>query len=447
MPIYLGGTKVLANLNIGGANPTAVHIGATKVWPEAAGTVALTTDVAKIPSVGGPVVLTATQTGGTAPYIYRFQSRPPGGEWVTLQDWSATATYTDNPVAATEYQVRSRDAYYPAVPQAVSAAVPVALNTVPSGTIAPTAPSVLEGDPITFTVTPAGGTPPYTQVWQENIGGAGWTVISGETGTSYTRTTALADNTGTIRAKVRDALYSAEPQVNTNVATMTVESAFPTLPDTTNLSWWFNADSYAKGQNPLPNLSNGQGGTMLIKGAALPPTSQGGKCISFQGAADEYGEYTQVPNQNIASTQMTFEFIVFGFGSPGGANQVQCMRGAFGGYWFGPTVFTIGNIADYIFDMTVHMNPSGFNICTYVLDGGSGLHLYVNGVLRQTIASSASRSNPTLGVIYAFLSNQSLIVDTFSGEWADIKTYHNRAMSAAEVLAQYDAQKSYYGLT
>ena len=225
MPIYLGGTKVLANLNIGAVNPTAVHIGATKVWPEAAGTVALTTDVAKIPSVGGPVVLTATQTGGTAPYIYRFQSRPPGGEWVTLQDWSATATYTDNPVAATEYQVRSRDAYYPAVPQAVSAVVPVALNTPVTVSIAPTAPSVTEGDPITFTATAGGGTPPYTYVWQENIGGAGWVSIAGEVAATYTRTTVLADNGGIIRVYARDSLYPGEPQITTGSSTMTVASA------------------------------------------------------------------------------------------------------------------------------------------------------------------------------------------------------------------------------
>lgn len=66
--------------------------------------VTLTTNLPSAP-VGTPVVLTATGSGGTPPYVYRFWVQPWGGDWQVVRDWAAGATHTWTPTAPGGYNV------------------------------------------------------------------------------------------------------------------------------------------------------------------------------------------------------------------------------------------------------------------------------------------------------------------------------------------------------
>jgi hypothetical protein len=87
---------------------------------------------------------------------------------------------------------------------------------LPTCTIAPTAPTVVEGAVITFTATVT-GYPPGTFQWAVN----GVDVV-GATGITYAHTTVFADNGSTVTCTVTDGLGRS---VTSNAATMTVTAA------------------------------------------------------------------------------------------------------------------------------------------------------------------------------------------------------------------------------
>jgi hypothetical protein len=62
-------------------------------------TVLLTSDKSSPQPAGTPILFTATPSGGTAPYQYKWWVRS-GGVWTVLRDWAASNVYTWTPTSA-----------------------------------------------------------------------------------------------------------------------------------------------------------------------------------------------------------------------------------------------------------------------------------------------------------------------------------------------------------
>ena len=73
---------------------------------------------------------------------------------------------------------------------------------------------------------------------------------------------------------------------------------------------------------------------------------------------------------------------------------------------------------------------------------GSNVKLYVNGVLQLTTASTTVPTRSNLGII---LMRRWDAGDYFGGHLSTVKIY-NRALSASEILQNYNATKGRFGL-
>jgi Metallo-peptidase family M12 len=132
-------------------------------------------------AVGSPVTWTATASGGTGPYTYKFWVND-GSSWTMGRDWSSSNTWTWTPVVPGTYnfQVWARnagsaatmfDAWRPAGPFVVSGPPPLTVTSFTANQAFP----VPAGTPVTWTSTASGGTGPYTyKFWIYD--GASWTL-------------------------------------------------------------------------------------------------------------------------------------------------------------------------------------------------------------------------------------------------------------------------------
>jgi FtsP/CotA-like multicopper oxidase with cupredoxin domain len=87
------------------------------------------------PAIGTPVIFTATPTGGTGPYQYKFWARAAGSTtWIVVRYWSSTATWTwsptiaDTPLGSYEFKVDCRFVGSPALFDATSPIVTVTVH-------------------------------------------------------------------------------------------------------------------------------------------------------------------------------------------------------------------------------------------------------------------------------------------------------------------------------
>ncbi|TRX70330.1 gliding motility-associated C-terminal domain-containing protein [Carboxylicivirga sp. M1479] len=144
--------------------------------------------------VGNDLTLSSTVNGGTGPYTY---------SWTKVPDAtviSADPTFTINTVALTdagEYQLVVTDANLCATAVA-STIVVVNDNPTVSLPIGPT--NVCEGQPLTLTAAPAGGSGTYTTfTWYHN-----GTLIAGQTGMTLTVDPTVVANSGAYTVVVED---------------------------------------------------------------------------------------------------------------------------------------------------------------------------------------------------------------------------------------------------
>src|SRR5205807_1459324 len=154
---------------------------------------------------------TATATGGTAPYSYKWWVSD-GTTWTVVQNWTASNTYAwtptvANPNAQVAVWVRSvgitADIYdRPQSSGSIPFAVVPNLTTLSSLTPDKAAPQP-PGTTVTFTATATGGTAPYSYKWWVSDGTT-WTVVQSWTASNtYAWTPTVANPNAQDRKSTR----------------------------------------------------------------------------------------------------------------------------------------------------------------------------------------------------------------------------------------------------
>jgi Putative Ig domain len=264
-------------------------------WPAA---VALTSDLSSPQVAGTPITFTATASGGTGPYQFKWWVYD-GSTWTMARDWSS-ATYTWTPPAANaNYRVGiwARDATTTADVSNINLSVPYVITGVIPSTLTPgpwtitgltsnlSSPREM-GTPITFTATASGGTGPYQFKWWV-FDGSTWTMARDWGSATYTWTPTAANANYRIGIWARDATTTA---------------------DVNNVNW------------SVPYVVTGGTGQLTIVGitASVPDQIQGGTSVTFTASATggrapyqfkwwlyDRGEWTMVRDWGAATYTVT----------------------------------------------------------------------------------------------------------------------------------------------
>jgi|LakMenE18May11ns_1017448.scaffolds.fasta_scaffold9890314_4 hypothetical protein len=105
----------------------------------------------------------------------------------------------------------------------------------------------------------------------------------------------------------------------------------------------------------------------------------------------------------------------------------------------GLLTYTLGGVADYSTSINISDNQWKYIVASSI---GSTSLVYINGVLRSTISISSM-----IGVPNSYMIGKLGFTNTYylSGSVSQVQIY-NRALSSTEVLQNYNATKSRFGL-
>ncbi len=145
----------------------------------------------KIDSGGAAITLTANPSGGTTPYSYQWYS---GSSSTCTSDTAisgaTSSTYSASPVTNTYYCYKVTDSS-PTPQSGYSSTDLVTVNpALLAGSVTPSAPTLDQGQSVTLTANPSGGTTPYSYQWYSGstIACTSDTAISGATSSTYSAT-------------------------------------------------------------------------------------------------------------------------------------------------------------------------------------------------------------------------------------------------------------------
>jgi len=183
---------------------------------------------------------------------------------------------------------------------------------------------------------------------------------------------------------------------------------------------------------------SGNGKNAILENGPTYSSTNGGM-ISFDGVNDR----AYITTTTFASTTpLRFAFQI---ASRGPFTRLLCRSG--GGWWTDLDSFTFGGIIAYtLSNYTFNSNEN--YIMTYVIDNNN-LKRYINGALIDnfTITTSRSTCNNNLLYMSVFLNSDGSIR---AGTYVQSNLYslimYNRALSAAEVLHNYNVTKGRFGL-
>jgi len=147
---------------------------------------------------GTPITFTATASGGSGPYEYRFWVNEGNG-YAIVRNYSATNTFTWNPTRAGNYDIMVdtrvvnsavfRDALATKLAYKIAPLPATAVTITPS-----VASPQIPGSSITFTAAASGGTGPYEYRFWINAGGTYLVAQNYSTTNTFTWTPAVAGN-------------------------------------------------------------------------------------------------------------------------------------------------------------------------------------------------------------------------------------------------------------
>jgi len=167
--------------------------------------------------VNTAITFTATATGGTTPYQFKWWLYN-GTTWSVLRNWNTQSTYTWTPTTANSaYQIRvwARNAGSTADTGAVNRVVPFVITAAPPpltiSSLTSNRPSPQRvGTLITFTATATGGTAPYQYKWWV-FNGTTWTIVRNwSTDRTFVWQPTVARSNYQVRVWVRNAGVTAD---------------------------------------------------------------------------------------------------------------------------------------------------------------------------------------------------------------------------------------------
>jgi hypothetical protein len=166
--------------------PTNASLSANRTSPQPAGTT---------------VTFSASASGGTSPYSYKWWVKQNGGAWTLLQDWSTSTTLAWTPNASGTYAIglwaRANGVTADTPQTSTLAEFAVSGTSTPPSSPPPTPPSTPSpslpptyasltanqsspqpvGTTVTFSAGASGGTSPYSYKWWVKQNGGAWTML------------------------------------------------------------------------------------------------------------------------------------------------------------------------------------------------------------------------------------------------------------------------------
>ena len=211
-----------------------------------------------------------------------------------------------------------------------------------------------------------------------------------------------------------------------------------------------NTSSYSGSGTTWSDLT-GSGNSMTLINGPTYSSSYGGY-ISFNPSSSQYANTsTSLTSTPIWTAEVWHYYTGTGVGSaaciltenyPGTTYAIQFLLGYGGGTSIAANFYNSG------FYSTPSYTPPATNAWYHIVGNytGSALNLYVNGTLSQTFATTATAAPNGAGFKLMARWDAPGYGDYWGGGIAILRIY-NRALSGTEILQNYNAQKSRFGLT
>jgi hypothetical protein len=234
--------------------------------------VSFTSNVASPQIVGTSINFSATATGGTSPYQYKWWVQS-GGVWTIARDWNTSASLTWRPAAAGTYNVavwvRNAGVTADASQALAQVAYTIAQNSsTPSTALAVTSltsnvatPQAL-GTTVTFSASAAGGTAPYQFKWWVQSGGI-WYVAQNWSSSQTLNWQPTSSGTYTVAVWARNAGVTADASQALAQVPYVISTASSASASTASLSITSFASSVPSPQaadNPITFTATAAGG-------------------------------------------------------------------------------------------------------------------------------------------------------------------------------------------
>jgi hypothetical protein len=211
-----------------------------------------------------------------------------------------------------------------------------------------------------------------------------------------------------------------------------------------------NSKSFVSGSTTWTDISRNNNSGSLINGPAF--NSANGGVISFDGTND-YVSVTNSANYN-PSTALTVELWYNSTTTPSGLFYTYCLLSSqqsvapFNGIDIRGSSATTLNFAIAISSAETFVSLGTITAnqwtCVAVTYNGSALNGYRNGVLVQSTSKSGTIDSTNKDLWIG--NNPSFSPRYYSGQMSALKIY-NRALSATEVLQNYNVEKKKFGLS